>query len=94
MDLKEKERYQAKVEARLNALDQSLHEIKSKAEQRKANTPELQLGSIMRKHNDAKAKLEVLKSAGANEWGGIQSELDGLFKDIDDQMREALSYFK
>jgi hypothetical protein len=61
-------------------------------EQRKENLPELRLGAILRKHEDAEAKLKQLVQSDDSCWQKFKSDLDRLTEDIDKDLRKALAY--
>ena len=89
----EKEKYYTELEARFLKLGATLHEIKTLGEQSKKNQPELDLGSIVQKHEDAKSKLKELRHSKGDSWLKFKAELNDLADDIDDDLRQALAYF-
>ena len=91
--MNEKEKYRTQMDIRLAELGETLNEIKTKMERRKENTPDIQIETTLRKHEDAKTRLKVLKQADENSWQTYKTELDNLVNDIDDDMRQALVYF-
>ncbi len=91
--MNEKEKYRTQMDIRLGELGETLNEIKAKMERRKENTPDIQIGTTLRKHEDAKARLELLEQSDENSWQTYKTELDNLVNDIDDDMRQALVYF-
>jgi len=91
--MKDKEKYRAQIEARLMKFGESLYEITTKKEQRKANLPELEIEPILRKHEAAEAKLKELVEADESNWQNHMTELDRLVDDIDQDLRNALAYF-
>jgi len=91
--MNEKEKYRTQMDIRLGELGETLNEIKTKMERRKENTPDIQIETTLRKHEDAKARLKVLAQSDENSWQTYKTELDNLVNDIDDDMRQALVYF-
>jgi len=89
----EKEKYRAEIDARLTKMGETLHEIKSEKEQRNENMPELRLDTTIRKHQEAKAKLEELKRTEKSSLHEFKAEMENLVNDIDEDLRKALAYF-
>lgn len=87
----EKEKYRAEIDARLTKMGETLHEIKSEMEQRNENMPELD--TTIRKHQEAKAKLEKLERTQKSSLHEFKAEMDNLVNDIDEDLRKALAYF-
>ena len=89
----DKEKYRARIEARLMKFGESLYEITTKKEQRKANLPEIEIEPILRKHEAAEGKLKELVEANESNWQNHMTELDRLVDDIDQDLRKAMAYF-
>jgi heterodisulfide reductase subunit C len=89
----EKEKYRAQIEARLMKFGESMYEITNKMEQRKENLPDFQIDDVLRKQEDAEAKLKQLDQSDDSSWQKFKSDLDQLTDDIDEDLRKALAYF-
>jgi hypothetical protein len=90
----EKERYRAEIYAKLVKFGESLHELTTRKELRDERRPEIEIDSLLSKHEQAKAKLQDLRRTDADTWHQQRSEMDLLINDIDTELREALAYFK
>ena len=91
--MEEKEKYHAEIDAKLIKFGETLNEIKTKAEQRKKNLSEISVDDTLRKHKNAKAKLEQLKQSDESSWQSHKMELDDQLNDINEELRKALAYF-
>ena len=91
--MEEKEKYHAEIDAKLIKFGETLNEIKTKAEQRKKNLSEIGIDDTLRKHKNAKVKLEQLKQSDENTWQDYKVHLDGQVNDINEELRKALAYF-
>ncbi|MFZ0482295.1 MAG: hypothetical protein WAL93_02805 [Desulfobacterales bacterium] len=91
--MEEKEKYHAEIDAKLIKFNETLNEIKTKAEQRKKNLSEIGVDDTLRKHKNAKVKLEQLKQSDESSWQSHKMELDGQVNDINEELRKALAYF-
>ncbi|MCF8068400.1 MAG: hypothetical protein K9L30_07435 [Desulfobacterales bacterium] len=91
--MNEKEKYNAEINARLTKFGETLNEIKIKQELINDRRPALQVGAVIRKHQEARSKEEELEKADESTWKTIKSEMDGLMNDIDKELKEALAYF-
>lgn len=91
--MEEKEKYHAEIDAKLIKFGETLNEIKTKAEQRKKNLSEISVDDTLRKHKNAKAKLEQLKQSDEKTWQDYKVHLDAQVNDIDEDLRKALAYF-
>jgi hypothetical protein len=91
--MEEKEKYHAEIDAKLIKFGETLNEIKTKAEQRKKNLSEIGVDDTLRKHKNAKVKLEQLKQSDENTWQDYKVHLDVQVNDINEDLRKALAYF-
>ena len=91
--MEEKEKYHAEIDAKLIKFNETLNEIKTKAEQRNKNLSEIGVDDTLRKHKNAKVKLEQLKQSDESSWQSHKMELDGQVNDINEELRKALAYF-
>jgi hypothetical protein len=91
--MEEKDKYHAEIDAKLVKLGETLHEITTKAEQRKKNLAEISVDDTIRKYNNARTKLEQLKQSDESSWQSHKMELDGQVNDIDEDLRKAMVYF-
>jgi phosphoenolpyruvate carboxylase len=91
--MNEKEKYRAKIEARMAQFNESLEDITVKAKLRNATPEDLKIKSLAEKHEQIKAKLNELENSDESTWQKIRSELDQLVADVDEDTREALAYF-
>ncbi|MGD8801381.1 MAG: hypothetical protein PVJ44_22890 [Desulfobacterales bacterium] len=91
--MKEREKYRAKIESRLMKFGESLYEITNKKKQRKDNWPDVQIDPILKKQEDAEAKLKELDAADENSWQKYKADLDQLVDGIDADLRKAMVYF-
>ena len=89
----EQEKYRAKIDARIKYFNESIEEITTKGKLRKATQPDINIEGILKKHEDAQSKLKELEKSDENSWQKYQAELDGLFDDIDEDLRKAMVYF-
>ena len=90
--MEEKEKYHAEIDAKLIKFGETLNEIKTKAEQRKKNLSEIGIDDTLRKHKNAKVKLEQLKQSDENTWQDYKVHLDAQVNDINEDLRKALEY--
>jgi uncharacterized FlaG/YvyC family protein len=72
---------------------ESLYEITTKKEQRKAKLPDLQTDPILKKQEAAEAKLKELDEADESSWQKYKIKLDQLVDGIDADLRKAMAYF-
>ena len=91
--MKEKEKYRAKIEARLMSFGESLYEISTKKKLRNDKRPEIQIDPVLKKQEAAEAKLKELDAADESSWQKYKSELDQLLDGIDADLRKAMAYF-
>jgi hypothetical protein len=92
--MKEKEKYKAEIEERLQKFDAELKEIKMKQEQAKGNLTEINIDEIIEKQNKCRNKLSEIEQTDDSTWGKLKLEFDGMVSDIDKDMRKAMGYFK
>jgi septation ring formation regulator EzrA len=92
--MKEKEKYKAEIEERLQKFDAALNEIKMKQEQAKGNLTEINIDELTEKRNKCRDKLSELEKTDESTWGKLKLEFDEMFSDIDKDMRIAMGYFK
>jgi flagellar hook-associated protein FlgK len=93
--MNDKEEYRARIEAQMASFNETIEEITAKAELRKATRPDFhtKAKALVKKHEDAKAKLKELEKSDENSWQKIQDELDTLVSDVNEDIRSALAYF-
>jgi len=91
--MNEKEKYRAKVDAKMTSFNQSIVEIKTKAQLRKATQPDIKIENLLKKRADAQAKLEELDKSDENSWQKIKAELDEVVQGVDEELRKAMAYF-
>ena len=89
----EQEKYRAKIEARMKYFNESIEEITTKAKLRKVTQPDIKIEHLMKKHEDAQARLKDMEKSDENSWQKFQEELDQLVADIDTDLRKAMAYF-
>jgi hypothetical protein len=89
----EKEKYHAELDARISKFDETLHEIKTKIKKRTELPSEIRLDDTIRKYEKAKAKHKDLKQLDGGMWKKLKVEVEGLFDEIDEDLRDALAYF-
>jgi hypothetical protein len=89
----EKERYRAKIEARMMRFNETIEEITGKAKQRKATQPDIKIENFLQKHQEAKAKLKELEQSDDKSWQRFKAELDQLLDGVDQDLRKAMAYF-
>jgi chromosome segregation ATPase len=92
--MNEKEKYKAEIESRLRKFEQELKELKMKQEQAEEKLTELDIDTIVEKHNNAGNKLREIEQTDENSWGKLKSEFDDLVSDIDKDLRKAVTYYK
>ena len=54
--------------------------------------PDINIEGILKKHEDARARLKELEKSDENSRQKYQVELDRLFDDIDNDLRKAMAY--
>ena len=91
--MNEKEKYLAEIDAKLIKFGETLHEIKNKMEKRKENLPDIQIDTTIRRHEDARVKVNELKRSDESAWKKAKDELDNFVNDIDEDLRQTLAYF-
>jgi len=91
--MNEKEKYRAKVEAKITSFNQSIEEITTKAKLKKSSRPDLKIENLLKKHESAQAKLEELEKSDENSWQKIKTELDSVVQGVDEELRQAMAYF-
>ena len=89
----EREKYRAKIEARMKHFNETIEEITTKAKLRKVAQPEVDVEGILKKHKNAQARLDDLEKSDKSGWQKFQKKLDGLVDDIDADLRKAMAYF-
>jgi hypothetical protein len=89
----EQEKYRAKIESQMTRFNETIEEITAKAKLRKSTQPDISIESLVKKHEEAKAKLKDLEKSDKRSWQQFQTELDGLIDDIDIDLRKAMAYF-
>jgi hypothetical protein len=67
--------------------------IEIKMEKRKESLSNMGLDSTIQKYEKAKAKLKDLERANENTWKHVKLEIDNLYDDINEDLREMLAYF-
>jgi hypothetical protein len=83
--------YRAELEAKIVGFGNTLEEIRTKAEMRRQNAPDIDIDALFQKHKKAKAKAGELESADESVLQKIKSDLDTLLDDIDNDLRQALN---
>ena len=89
----EKEKYRAEIETRMTKFNETINELRDKADKRKDARTGFQMEGLLKKHEAARTKLKELKTSDENAWKRFQTELDDMLDDIDEDLREALAYF-
>jgi len=77
----------------MKKLNESINEITTKAKLRKVTQSDINIEGILKKHEDAQARLNELEKSDENSWQKFQAELDRLFDNIDKDLRKAMAYF-
>jgi len=95
--LQQKQEYQKKMEAKLDEFDITIAQLKARAEtatdEAKVKLDE-QVQELQRKQEDARKKLDELKSAGADAWENLKSEMDAAIEDLANFIDELLPSFE
>jgi hypothetical protein len=91
--MEDKEKYHAEIDAKLTKIDDTLYEIKTKAERRNMDLSEIRVEDTLRKHKNARAQFEKLKQSEESTWQNDKTKLDIQLNDIDEDLRKALAYF-
>jgi len=91
--MNEKEKYRAKIEARMAQFNETFEDITVKSKLKKATQADVKIKSLAKKHEQIKSKLKELEDSDEDTWQKIQGELDQLVSDVDENTREALAYF-
>ena len=87
------EKYRAQIEARMTDFHENLEQVIAKAKEKKDTHSQVPLQNLVQKKEDAEAKLKELDGAHESEHPKIRDELDRLFGNIDQDVRDALSYY-
>ncbi len=91
--MNEKEKYRAKVEAKITSFNQSIEELTTKAKLQKVSQPDIKIENLLKKQESAQAKLEELEKSDENSWQKIKTELDSVVQGVDEELRQAMAYF-
>jgi DNA repair photolyase len=87
------EEYRARIEAQMNNFHENLEQIIAKAKEKEHTHSQVHVENLLTKKKDAKAKLKELNEAHESEHPKLRSEMDRLFENIDEDLREALAYY-
>ena len=91
----DKDKYRAKIEAELVKFGKSIEELEQEAERQQDKFDAYKrahIEDIKKQKAHAEARLREMDQAEEEKRPGILKELQGYVKDIDDNLREALSY--
>ena len=91
--MNEREKYRAKIEARIGHFNETMEEIRAKAKVRENLQPDISIESIAAKKDAATARLKELDGAADSHWQKSRTDLDKLMDDIDADLRKAMAYF-
>ena len=91
--MNDREKYRAKIETQMRNFNQTIEELATKAKLRKDSQTDIDIESLLKKHEDAKVKLKELDTTNENNWQKVKGEVDDLFEGIDHDLRQAMAYF-
>ncbi len=88
--------YQAKIEAKLRDFDREVDQLKSKAEQNKADGKQLdqRMAELERKREIAHQKLEKLRTSSQEAWADMKAGIDAAMQDLESAYDKAAADFK
>lgn len=88
--------YQAKIEVKLRDLDREVDQLKSKAEQNKADGKQLdqRMAELERKREIAHQKLERLRTSSQEAWADMKVGIDAAMQDLESAYDKAAADFK
>ncbi|MCG6880148.1 MAG: hypothetical protein LJE96_13505 [Deltaproteobacteria bacterium] len=91
--MEDMEKYRARIEAQMTDFHENLEQVIAKAKEKKDTHSQVHVQNLVKKKEDAAAKLKELDGAHESEHPKIRTELDRLFENIDQDVRDALAYY-
>lgn len=91
--MEDMEKYRARIEAQMTDFHENLEQVIAKAKEKKDTHSQIHVQNLIQKKEDAAAKLKELDKAHETEHPKLRSELDRLFENIDQDVRDALAYY-
>jgi len=89
--------YEEKLDAQLKEWSAQIALLKAKADNAKADAKieyHKTIDSLQRKQNEAKTKLQELKTAGDEAWGDLKTGAEKAWAEVKTAFRDATSRFK
>ena len=91
--MEDMEKYRTKIEAQMTDFHENLEQVIAKAKEKRNTHSQVHVQNLLKKKEDAAAKLKELDKAHKTEHPKLQSELARLFENIDQDVRDALAYY-
>ena len=88
-----KDKYRAKIEARMDRFNETMEEIRAKSKVRENLKPDINIEDIAAKKDAAAAKLKEWDTSAESNWQKFKNDLDELMDGIDTELRRAMAYF-
>lgn len=91
------ERIHAEMEAKLTQFGETLNQLRRNTELQKERHEAFHrsnIEEIEKRHREAEKKLKELSSAKEHDRGHLSSQLKTFMSDMDEQLREAMTYYK
>jgi DNA repair exonuclease SbcCD ATPase subunit len=93
----EREGYKKEVQEKLNALDKKIAELKGKASELKGEAKtefNKEMTGLHKKQKSAKKEWGKVKSAAADKWEKVKSDMNAAVQDVEDAYNKVVSRFK
>jgi len=91
--MEDMEKYRTRIEAQMTDFHENLEQVIAKAKEKKDTHSQIHVQNLIQKKEDAAAKLKELDKAPETEHPKLRSELNRLFENIDQDVRDALAYY-
>ena len=91
--MEDMEKYRAQIEAQMTDFHENLEQVIAKAKEKKDTHSQVHVQNLIKKQEDVEAKLKELDEAHKSEHPKLRTELERLFENIDQDVRDALAYY-
>jgi len=91
--MEDQEKYRTRIEAQMTDFHENLEQVIAKAKEKKDTHSQVHVQNLLKKKEDAAAKLKELDGAHESMHPKLRTELDRLFENIDQDVRDALAYY-
>ncbi len=91
--MEDMEKYRTRIEAQMNDFHENLEQVIAKAREKRDTHSQVHVQNLIKKKEDAEAKLKELDEAHETEHPRLRTEMDRLFENIDQDVRDALAYY-